>query len=217
MAIIPARGGSKGIPGKNIVDVAGRPLIAWTIEAAARSSLVDRCVVSTDDERIADVSRGFGAEVLMRPAELATDEASTLSVLTHVARRLPCETVVLLQATSPIRRAGLIDECIREFEEGGYDSLATGLRCKYVAYGENVLRRQEIEGFFYDDGNVYVMRGDMVRRGERFGERICRKVVSRWENVEIDDRFDLWVAERIIEEFGAGLERMPEDLRIVEA
>lgn len=198
LGITPARSGSKGIIGKNIKKIAGKPLLVWTIEAAKRSRLIDRYVVSTEDERIAVVAKECGAEVLMRPAKLATDKALTLSVLQHAVSKIPCDTVVLLQATSPIRGPKLIDECIIEFKTRHYDSLATGFNCKYVEYGKNSARRQEIKGFFYDDGNVYVIRADLIARGERFGRRIGKKIISRRENVDIDDKFDFWLAEQIL-------------------
>jgi N-acylneuraminate cytidylyltransferase len=134
LGITPARGGSKGIPRKNIKEIAGKPLISWTIEAAKNSRLLDKYIVSTEDEEIAGVLKKYGAEVLSRPPEFATDEASTLCVLQHVVQNIACDIVVLLQATSPIRREGLIDECIKEFLDNGYDSLATGFICKYVEY-----------------------------------------------------------------------------------
>jgi len=198
LGITPARGGSKGIPRKNIKEIAGKPLIAWTIEAAKESKMIDRYVVSTEDEEIAQIIRGYGAEILARPLELATDEASTISVLQHVVEKIPCDIVVLLQATSPLRSPGIIDECIKEFIANGYDSLSTGFFCKYLEYGINELRRQDIQGFFYDDGNVYVVKADLIRNGDRYGKKIGRKIISRWENQEIDDEFDFWVAEKIL-------------------
>ena len=199
LGITPARGGSKTIPRKNIKDISGKPLIAWTIEAAKESKMIDRYVVSTEDEEIAQIVRGYGVEVLPRPSELATDEVTTISVLQHAIEQIPCGIVVLLQDTSPIRRPGLIDECIKEFKDNDYDSLATGFICDYIEYGKNQLRRQDIEGFFYDDGNVYVIKADIIKKGDRCGKRIGRKVISRWENVEIDDEFDFWLAEHILE------------------
>ena len=198
LGITPARGGSKGIQGKNIKEISGKPLIAWTIEAAKESKMIDRYVVSTEDEEITAISRECGADVIERPQELATDVTTTLSVLQHAVEKIPCDIVVLLQATSPIRRGGLIDECIRDFIDNEYDSLATGFTCKYIEYGKNSLRRQDIDGFFYDDGNIYVIKADLIERGERFGEKIGRKVISRWENTEIDDKFDLWLGEQIL-------------------
>jgi N-acylneuraminate cytidylyltransferase len=198
LGITPARGGSKGIPKKNIRPIAGKPLIAWTIEAAKESKMLDRYVVSTEDEEIAQVVREYGADVINRPIALATDEASTLSVLQHIVENLPCDIVVLLQATSPTRRPGLIDECIREFKDNDYDSLATGFICNYIEYGKNELRRQDIKGFFYDDGNIYVIKTDLIKNGNRCGQKIGRKIISRQENQEIDDKFDFWIAEKIL-------------------
>lgn len=198
LGITPVRGGSKGIPRKNIKEIAGKPLVAWTIESARNSRLLDKYVVSTEDEEIAGVVKKYGAEVLSRPPELATDEASTLSVLQYVIEQIPCDIVVVIQATSPIRHEGLIDECIKEFLDNGYDSLATGFICKYVEYGRNELRRQDIKGFFYDDGNIYVIKADLIRKGDRYGKKIGRKIISRWENVETDDGFDFWLAEKIL-------------------
>ena len=163
VGVTPARGGSKGLSRKNIRPLCDRPLIAWTIDAAKRSRLLDRYIVSTEDPEIEQAARHGGAEVLARPAELATDEATTLSVLQHVLEMIPAEILVLLQATSPIRDESLIDSCIHRFLETGADSLATGFNCKYTEYGKNLLRRQDIPGFFYDDGNVYVMKAALVR------------------------------------------------------
>ena len=199
LGITPARGGSKTIPRKNIDDISGKPLIAWTIEAAKESGMIDRYVVSTEDKEIAKIVREYGVEVLSRPSALATDEATTISVLQHVAEQIPCEIIVLLQATSPIRRQGLIDECIKEFISNDYDSLATGFICDYIEYGKNQLRRQDIEGFFYDDGNVYVIKADLIKNGDRYGKKIGRKIISRQGNQEIDDEFDFWIAEKILQ------------------
>jgi len=198
LGLIPARGGSKGIPRKNIREIAGKPLIAWTIKAAKESTMLDRYVVSTEDEEIAGIAREYGAEVLKRPAELASDEASTLSVIQHAISKIPCATVVLLQVTSPIRKPGLIDECIKGFVDHGYDSLATGFTCKYIEYTKNDLRRQDINGFFYDDGNVYVIKSEIVKNSDTYGKNVGRKIISRWENIEIDDEFDFWLAEKIL-------------------
>lgn len=198
IGITPARGGSKGIPRKNIKNIAGKPLIAWTIEAAQNSKLLDRYIVSTEDKKIAMVSRKYGAQVLDRPVELATDEAPTISVLQHAIKQIPCDIVVLLQATSPIRSLGLIDDCIREFIDNEYDSLATGFICKYVEYGKSELRRQDLKGFFYDDGNVYVIKANLIKKGDRYGKKIGKKIISKWENVDIDDEVDFWIADKIL-------------------
>jgi CMP-N-acetylneuraminic acid synthetase len=199
LGLIPARGGSKGILKKNIKLIAGKPLISWTIEAAQKSTMLDKIVVSTDSKEIADIAARGGADILTRPDYLATDKADTLDVMIHALKEIPSDTLVLLQPTSPIRKDGLIDECISEFLAGNYDSLATGFMCQYIEYGKNDLRRQDIEGFFYDDGNVYVMKGERILKKDRYGTRICRKIISRAENAEIDDEFDFWLCQKILE------------------
>ncbi len=200
LGITPARGGSKSLPRKNILPLGGKPLLVWTIEAAKKARLLDRYAVSTEDQEIAEVARRWGAEVVDRPKELATDEATTLSVLQHVLEQVPADIVVLLQATCPIRDDDLIDRCIGRFVESSADSLATGFICKYVEYGKNreELRRQDLPGFFYDDGNVYIFKGAMLCRGDRYGNRIERVILDREQNVDIDDEFDFWLAEQIL-------------------
>lgn len=198
LGVTPARGGSKGVPRKNIREVCGKPLLAWTVEAARASRHLTDYVVSTEDTEIAQVAERLGARVVWRPAALATDEADTLPVLQHVLEQVPAEVLVLLQATSPNRDTGLIDHCIERFLERGVDSLATGFMCKFLPYGQPAPRRQDIPGFFVDDGNVYVMRADLVRSGDQYGTRIERVLLDREQNIEIDDEFDLWLAEQIL-------------------
>jgi N-acylneuraminate cytidylyltransferase len=198
LGVTPARGGSKGVPDKNLRALAGRPLLAWTVEAALDASLIDRYVVSTEDARIARVARECGAEVLERPAELAGDEVLSMPVVQHALECLPADIVVLLQATSPIRDAGLIDRCVRRVLETGVDSLATGYVCQAAEYGPLARRRQDIDGFFVDDGNVYVVQADVIRSGRWCGARPERLIVSREENIDIDDAFDFWMAEQVL-------------------
>ena len=198
LGVTPARGGSKEIPRKNIRMICGEPLIAWTIKAAKQSKLLDKYVVSTEDEEIAKISRKYGAEIIERPPELATDEASPLSVLRDTVKRIDTDIVVLLQATSPIRNPDLIDDCITRFLDTGADSLATGFICKYQEYGTCNLRRQDIKGFFYDNGSVYIIKADLIRNGDRFGKKMERVITDREQNIEIDDEFDFWVAEQVL-------------------
>ncbi|OGX27174.1 MAG: hypothetical protein A2787_08605 [Omnitrophica WOR_2 bacterium RIFCSPHIGHO2_01_FULL_48_9] len=206
LAVIPARGGSKGIPRKNIKMIAGKPLLAWTMEAARQAKLLDRCVVSTEDAEIAQVARTFGCEVIDRPKKLATDTATTLSALQQVLTKIDAENVVILQPTSPIRRAGLIDECIREFEKKKCDNLATGFICKFMEYGSYTKRRQELKGFFYDDGNVYVVKSSLIKKGTLYGKKAGNVFTGREENIEIDEEFDFWLAEQVLLKQHAGVE-----------
>ncbi|RDH77707.1 acylneuraminate cytidylyltransferase family protein [Mycolicibacterium moriokaense] len=203
LAVIPARSGSKGLPGKNIRPLLGKPLIAWSIEAALAAEKVDRVVVSTDSEEIAEVARQFGAEALLRPIELATDEATTIAVLTHIASEIPgASTFIVLQPTSPLRNVGQIDACIDAFEGAGYSNLATGYWCKYLEFGiHNNLRRQDYPGFFYDDGNIYILRRSLVIKGQWSGDNVGRMVISRPQNYEIDDEVDFTVLEALMRRY----------------
>jgi N-acylneuraminate cytidylyltransferase len=203
LGITPARGGSKGLHRKNLRPLCGKPLLAWTIEAAREARLLDEYVVSTEDREIARVARQYGARVLPRPPELAGDGTATLAVLQHVLALRPQATVlVLLQATSPIRAPGLIDACVRRFLETGADSLATGFICKHREYGTDQRRRQDVPGFFCDDGNVYVMKAALIREGDRFGRVREKVVIDKKQNLDIDDEFDFWLAEQVLRGHG---------------
>lgn len=199
LGITPARGGSKTIPRKNVKIIAGKPLIAWTIEAAKKSKLLDRYVVSTEDQEIKKIAKQYGAEVIDRPKELATDQATTLSVMQHVLQKIRADTVVLLQCTSPVREEGLIDKCIKTFLKKKVDSLATGFICNLYEWGSyDNKRRQELKGWFHDDGNVYVMKAENVMKGDLWGKKREQFLISKEQNFEIDDEFDFWVNEQIL-------------------
>jgi CMP-N-acetylneuraminic acid synthetase len=202
LGVIPARGGSKGIPKKNIKQICGKPLIAWTIEAAHQSRYLDRFVVSTEDKEIAGISRSFGAEVIDRPINLATDAATTLSVLQDLLTKVDADTVVLLQCTSPVRTPGLIDQCIKKFQKSGADALATGYLCGLFEWGTYSARRQELRPFFHDDGNVYVVRAKNIINGDLFAGKRETLIVDRECSFEIDEEFDFWINEKILEKRG---------------
>jgi len=198
LGITPARGGSKAIPRKNIREICGKPLIAWTIDAALKSKLIDQYIVSTEDEEIASISRRYGAEVLPRSPELATDEITTLPVLQEVLKKIDADIVVLLQCTSPVRDENLIDRCIQKFIDSQADSLATGFMCNLFEWGTYSARRQDLQPFFHDDGNVFVISADLIRKGKLFGEMNEIELIDREQNFEIDDEFDFWLNEQIL-------------------
>ena len=199
VGIIPARGGSKGVPRKNVRRIAGFPLIYWTIEAARRSSLLDEFYVSTEDEEIAAVAHHYGAAVLWRPPELAADDTTTAQVLHYHSREINARTIVVLQPTSPLRDHTTVDDAVREYQDGDHDTLATGYYSKIIEYGTHAnLRRQDISGFFYDDGNVYVLDHAVAEKGLWFGERICRRVHPKELTFEIDDMLDFEIAEMLL-------------------
>ncbi|MCU0629369.1 MAG: acylneuraminate cytidylyltransferase family protein [Methanoregulaceae archaeon] len=198
LGITPARGGSKGLPQKNIKPICGKPLIAWTIEAALQSTLLDRYVVSTEDPEIKTVSRTWGAEVVDRPQSLATDDATTLSVLQDVLKKIDADIVVILQCTSPVRSRDLIDRCIDKFLTTGADALATGYMCNLFEWGSYSSRRQDLKSFFHDDGNVFVIRAENIRNGDMFAGKREILLIGPEYRFEIDDEFDFWLNEQIL-------------------
>jgi N-acetylneuraminate synthase/N,N'-diacetyllegionaminate synthase len=198
IGIIPARGGSKGIPRKNIKEIAGKPLIYWTIKSAKESKLMTDFYVSTEDKEIAEISKSFGAKVIDRPPELATDTANGLDVIKHAISVTKADVVVILQPTSPVREKGLIDKCIKNFLDTKADNLATGYICNLFEYGKYSSNRQELKGFFHDDGNVYVIKSELVMQGKRTGDNSQMLEINREQNFEIDNEFDFWLNEQIL-------------------
>ncbi|MDR3038744.1 MAG: acylneuraminate cytidylyltransferase family protein [Candidatus Adiutrix sp.] len=198
LGLIPARGGSKGVPRKNIRPLAGHPLIAWTIRAALNAHKLDRVVVSTEDREIAAIAEAYGAEVLLRPPHLATDEALSRDVIAHALTGLGAEHSVLLQPTSPLRSPGLVDMVITAFEDGYFDSLATGFQHPlYPPHGVEH-RRQDLRYVFVNDGSVVLSTRATVEAGSLFGARAGTLVTSRQENVDIDTEFDFWLAGQVV-------------------
>lgn len=222
IAIIPARSGSQGIPDKNVRPFCGVPLVVRTIRAAKGS--VDRVIVSTDSESYAAVCRDAGAEVVMRPAELASDTASSESALLHVlegmrasGEALP-EWVVFLQCTSPFTRPEDIDGLVHAVQEGGADSGFTAVpshrflwRITPEGSAEGVnhdkavrLRRQDREPEFIENGAVYVVRTEgFLRHKHRFFGKTVLHEVPEWQGLEIDSEEDWRVAEAACRQFNA--------------
>ncbi len=220
VAIIPARGGSKGLPRKNIRPLLGKPLIAYTIEAARQCPLVDRVVVSTDDPEIAAVAAQWGAEVpFLRPAELATDEATTESVLKHAvewldARGCPIDIVVFLQPTDLFRKRWMIEDAVRALlEDPALESafVATLDHKNYwgqvdgryvpVSHRGYQPRQQKPPVYREDTGLACATRAAIVKQGRRIGDRV-HLLVNRDQTsfIDIHGEFDLWLAERVLAE-----------------
>lgn len=225
LGVIPARGGSKGVPRKNLRIVAGRPLLAWSIDAG-RCRTIDRLVVSTEDPEIADAAIEMGAEILQRPAELATDEALSDPVLIHAVETLEGrggyrpDYVVLLQPTVPVRRRGLVDDCVERLIDTGSDCLLTAYPLHFVwwqDYGwpegqggrrdhvwhsrlEARCRRQDADPgsrFWHEDGAVYVTRTERLRATQ---SRVCGRVeiFPTEHTIDIDSERDLYVASAML-------------------
>jgi len=205
LGITPARGGSKGIPRKNIKIIAGKPLIAWTIGAAKKSKLLTDYVVSTEDKEIARVAKRYGAEIHNRPKKLAGDNVVTLPVLQDVLIKRQADIVVLLQCTSPVREKGLIDKCISRFLKTKADSLATGYVSHLYEWGKFGKRRQDLKPWFKDDGNVFVLKADRIIKAKAWsqvwGKNRQRFVISKEQNFDIDDPFDFWLNEQLLKKY----------------
>lgn len=219
-AIIPARGGSKGIPRKNVTLVAGKPLLAWTIEAAQAASRVDEIVVSTDDAEIAQLARRYGARVIDRPEALATDTSSSESALLHALERLEqsgeelAELFVFLQCTSPLTTGAEIDGTIRQLEQAEADTALSvapshdflwkpGVDGNWegVNHQKSVrLRRQDRDPEYVETGAIYVMKTAGFRTSQhRFFGRTTAYVQAPECRLEIDEPSDLELVGRVLE------------------
>lgn len=210
LGLIPARGGSKGVPRKNIKLLAGRPLLAYTADAALAARSLARVVLSTEDEEIAAVGRACGLDVpFMRPAVLAEDTTPTLPVVTHALNELGAvgecfDAVCLLQPTNPLRSSADIDACVRMLEMS--DTVLSVLPVPYeynphwvyfqdesgmlrLSTGEAapIPRRQELPPAYHRDGSVYVTRTEVIlSEGSLYGKRVMGYPIARERSVNID-------------------------------
>ena len=218
-AIIPARGGSKRVPGKNLAPCAGKPLLAWTAEAALASRRLDRVLLSTDDEAIAEAGRKLGLEVpFLRPAALSSDEVPMAPVMKHALDWLQgegeeLEAFVLLQPSSPLREARHIDEAVDLLLESDAQSVVSVVEVPHAFHPAKILRLSEGLVRSYHDGAsdfteagygrngpaILVNRPEVVARGERWAEPILPYVMTPEVSVDIDEPFDLLVAECLLQ------------------
>lgn len=223
VAVIPARGGSKSVPGKNIRLLGGKPLIAWTVETALSVDEIDRVIVSTDSEAIAEVARAYGAEVYERPAHLATDTALVSAAVHDLVSRLREEGEsaaygVLLEPTAPFRRPGDIRACLQRLHNEGLDSVATfkpvelnphrawrlehGIPQPFIEDSIPWLPRQQLPEAYQLSGEVYGVRIDgLVHTAQAmlFG-RMGAVIVEGRPSLDIDDERDFQLAEWIARE-----------------
>lgn len=222
-AVIPARGGSKGITRKNIREVAGKPLIAYSIEQALRSRYLDGVFVSTEDDEIGRVARSYGAAIIHRPLSLAEDDSSSMDVLKHavlflddrLGRRV--ENVVLLQATTPFRRVGDIDGAIKLFFDQEADSVVSVIQAphsynpcwaKEIVDGKLRLvsgkggvfnRRQDLPVIYWHNGQIYMIRRDHLFAHGDWYEGTCLPYLCPEETfVNIDHPWEMKIAEELI-------------------
>jgi YrbI family 3-deoxy-D-manno-octulosonate 8-phosphate phosphatase len=205
IAVIPARQGSKSVPGKNHRMIAGRSLVGWVIAAALEAPTVDRVIVTTDDPAVEAIATAMGAELHHRSAESATDSAPTESVLSEVLEAVGPGDFVLLQATSPLTTAADIDMAVRLFDEGGFDSVVSAAPQRRFLWARQPEgegrplnydprsrpRRQEMEPILIENGAIYVSSAELLaREGSRLGGRIGIFEMAPETYFEVDEPED---------------------------
>lgn len=218
LCIIPARGGSKRIPNKNIILLFGKPLIAYTIEHAKKSKLINRIIVSTDSDKIADVSTLYEVEVIKRPSKLATDNSTSESVLKHVLIYLEKEEkyypdiIVFLQCTSPLRENDDIDKAINTLINEEADSLFSAFKFKKFIWEKrrkyiksinydykHRIREQSFHGQYQENGSIYVFKPWMLKlKNNRLGGKISIYEMSYLNSFQIDNFEDFELCEYIL-------------------
>jgi len=220
IAIIPARGGSKELPRKNIRLLGGKPLIAYTIEAALKSKYLDKVIVSTEDEEIAEISKKYSAEVIVRPKHLATDTAKTIDVLFHILKVLKEEKyipdiVVLLQPTSPLRTTDDINKAIEIFLKNKCESVVSiyesersfywsfKIEKKYLKpllgwkYFER--RRQDLPKIYIPNGAIFISTPKALNKHKSFNtNKILPLIMPLEKSIDIDNEADFKLLELII-------------------
>ena len=223
IAIIPARGGSKGLPGKNILPFCGKPLIAWTIEAALECKILDRVIVSTDSEEIADTARTYGAEVPgLRPVELALDTSSAIDVYIYLWKKLTGDTYtdsipfIILQPTSPLRKAYDINKAVKIFHEKNADSVISvseathppvwakkidrkGILREYFETSESLSNRQQIPAAFMPNGAIFILKKELVLKNRNYySDKTYPYIMPIERSIDIDNIWDFRIAEFIM-------------------
>ena len=217
VAIVPARGGSKGVPGKNLVNVAGLPLIAWTLLAISDADLPIRLIVTTDSQDIADVATDYGSEVVRRPRDLALDTSPTEPAIIHALREARVKNdalLLLLQPTSPIRSTGSIDRAHTAFIKSGRDTLVSVVEETIFNWSgppENPRplyntksrpRRQDFrpeQVLFRETGSIYISRvAPFIQAENRIHGSTSLFVMAKSEGIDIDDSHDIAVADAVL-------------------
>ncbi|WP_396146841.1 cytidylyltransferase domain-containing protein [Flavobacterium sp.] len=213
IAIIPARGGSKRLPGKNILPLGGMPLLAHSIiYAKSNSDIIDEVYVSTDDEQIKEVALAYGAKVIDRPPSISGDLEPTISSLQHALESIDSdvENVVLLQPTNPLRPIDLLSECFQKYLEDNLDSLFTVSQNhhKFGKIHNNVFvpfnyeigqRSQDLEPLYFENGLLYIAKTKLILEGKIISEKAFPYIVNHvFADVDIDTQEDFDYAEYLL-------------------
>ena len=218
LAIIPARGGSKRLPHKNVLDLNGKPLIAYSIEAGLNSSYIDKVVVTSDDDEILTISKKYGAVTINRPDELASDAATTFDAIKHTVDN--CEKydyIVLLQPTSPLRNEKHLDEAVELLESKKSNAVVSVCEMEHSPLWSNTLdeslsmagflkdealnkRSQDLEKYYRLNGAIYICKTEKLLEEKSFflKENIYAYVMDRENSIDIDEEIDFKIAEVIL-------------------
>lgn len=214
LGLITARGGSKRLPGKNIMPMRGKPLIAWTIEAGLGASCIDRLILSSDDPAICDIAGELGCDVpFIRPSHLATDEATSADVVSHALKEIPGFThVILLQPTSPLRQAHHIDEAFEKMKQTDATTCVAVRECLETPYWMQIMdqqgfitplmkslaaqRKQIIPKTYLPNGAIFISQSDYFLENHTFyGQKTVSYLMPLAESVDIDTINDFNLAE----------------------
>ena len=218
LAIIPARGGSKRLPRKNILDLCGKPLIAYTIEAALKSKYIDKVIVSSDDEEILNISKKIGADIIKRPIDLANDTATTFDAIKHTIENVEkYDYIVLLQPTSPLRNEKHIDEAMELLEKKKADAIVSVCEMEHSPLWSNTLqkdgnmnnflkdeilnkRSQDLDKFYRLNGAIYICKTEKLIENKSFllKDNIFAYIMNRENSVDIDEEIDFKIAKILI-------------------
>ena len=199
IAIIPARGGSKGLKDKNIRIIKGKPLIYWSIKAAKESKLIDDYYVSTDSQKIKKICLKYDCKVIDRPKSISQDKSKTIDVLKHAINKTNASKIILLQPTSPLRPKKLVDRCLSVYLKSKKKSLATGRYLHIYPWGKyNNVGRQKLKGWFWDDGLLYILDAKDIKNNIWSSKnKFFFEVSKKCNIIEIDDLLDFELIKKI--------------------
>ncbi|MFC1768269.1 cytidylyltransferase domain-containing protein [Nanoarchaeota archaeon] len=221
LGIIPQRKGSKGLPGKGTIDLNGKAVIEYTLSSAKKASLIDKIIVSTDDDKVSSISSKWDVDVVNRPPEIAQDDTPMIDVIKHSIEYFKnkgeiFDTVVLLQPTSPLRKNDDINKAITQFKDKDAKSLISmgevshenpyisftinnGIIEPFLKEKNNFTRRQELPKVFFPYGLIFIAKTkDLLEKGSFYMENTIPYFIERWQCYEIDDIHDLKAIEAIM-------------------
>lgn len=218
LVVIPARGGSKRLPGKNVLDLNGKPLIAWSIEAGLHSRYADKVIVTSDDDAILDIAKKYGSETVKRPPELAGDTATTFDAIRHAMESVDAyDYIILLQPTSPLRTAKHIDEAVELLMAKHADAVVSVCEIDHSPLWSNTLpdsgdmrhfirdevknkRSQDLETYYRLNGAIYICdaRRLLDEKTLFIKDNIYAYIMDRASSVDIDEKIDFMIADQLM-------------------